>query len=234
MTTTPSRIDKIYPTLCSILSQDRRVDEIRINVPYRSLKGEKYIIPDILYSLKNVTIHRVETDLGPSTKLLPSLLDETPDTRIIVIDDDMIYGQNFVKTLISFFEKHKGYDVITIYGSNVEDGQLTKTLNHWKGSGYVDRLYGCGGYVLTPSMLGPEIFEYDVGPREAVFVDDNWISGWLNLNKIGIYMLGMLKGCTFLPSISSLRTESLCMGINKSKNNDKIVDKWFIKRGAYK
>jgi hypothetical protein len=48
MTTIPSRFNKIAPTLCSILSQSRRVDEIRLNIPYKSMKGDKYNIPNVL------------------------------------------------------------------------------------------------------------------------------------------------------------------------------------------
>ena len=34
LTTIPDRINKLAPTLCSIMTQSKRVDEIRINLPY--------------------------------------------------------------------------------------------------------------------------------------------------------------------------------------------------------
>ena len=56
MTTIPSRFNKIAPTLCSILSQTRRVDEIRLNIPYKSLKGDKYKIPKSILELEYVCL----------------------------------------------------------------------------------------------------------------------------------------------------------------------------------
>jgi hypothetical protein len=98
LTTIPDRIDKLIPTLSSIYLQSVRVDEIRLNIPLVSRKGITYVIPKYLQKCKYINIVRVE-DLGPSTKLLPTAKDEERNTRIIVIDDDQIYGSKMIERI---------------------------------------------------------------------------------------------------------------------------------------
>lgn len=234
LTTIPDRIDKMGPTLCSILTQTKRVDEIRINVPYRSMKGDKYNIPDGLKGLKYVKIYRVKKDLGPATKVLPTAADENPHTKIIVVDDDNLYGSKLVENLVKVFKARKEKDVITNYGSNIDTGSARRIYDFYKGGNkHVDVLFGCGGYILTPSMLPPGVYNYDDAPKDVFYVDDNWISGWLSLNNVKIYLMGMRYGCTFFPSLKCFGTISLSDGTNKSKRHEKITNRWFIKKGAY-
>ena len=230
MTTIPSRFNKIAPTLCSVLSQSRRVDEIRLNIPYKSLKGDKYKIPKSILKLKYVKIHRVEKDLGPSTKLLPTL-DYEPDSTIIVIDDDMIYGSELVRKLTDVFNKQKQKDVITNYGCNSKDGKFTRMNKYLWGDGYVYLLFGCGGYILNANMVPPDVFNYERGPKQAVFVDDNWISGWLHMNGIKVRTLGFSKGTLYIPNRTTNGTTALCDTVNENKSNNYIVDRWFEKLG---
>ena len=233
LTTIPDRIGKISPTLYSILNQTVRVDEIRINIPYYSMKGEKYVIPYGIKDLENIKIRRVDKDLGPATKLLPTSKYEKYDTKIIVIDDDSVYGSCFVENLVKTFKKRKERDVITTYGSDINIGSCERIYNFYRGNKHVHRLFGCGGYILTPDMLPKEIYDYSDAPKDAIYVDDNWISGWLNLNGIKIYMMGMKYGCIFFPSINCIGTISLSSGTNKNNKHERRVNRWFIKKGAY-
>lgn len=226
MTSIPSRLDKIAPTLCSILTQTRRVDEIRLNIPYISMKGDKYIIPKCFKHFKNIKIHRPEKDFGPSTKLLPTLKDEY-NSNIIVIDDDMIYGSNLVYSLVEAFNKHNQEIVITTYGCNKLDNKISRIHKFLSGNKYVYLLFGCGGYILRGNMLPNEVFEYENAPEEAKYVDDNWISGWLWMNDVNVYTLGLQKGMIYIPSYETAGTISLCNGVNHNKHNNRVVDKWF-------
>jgi len=207
------------------------VDKIQINLPRKTLKGKTYKIPRFLTKLRWVRINWVPTDLGPATKLLPTAKTENKKTRIIVIDDDNIYGYSLVNTLVSAFERRQS-DAIAIYGGMVNHNSFGGQCNYVQGNRYVDRLFGCGGYILTSQMLPSSVYDYSKAPKEAVFVDDNWISGHLNLNRIKIYMIGLKYGCSFFPAWSSVGTISLSGGVNKNHSNDYIVDQWFKKRGC--
>jgi hypothetical protein len=243
LTTIPDRIDKMGPTLCSILSQDRRVDEIRINIPFKSMKGKRYKIPKSLKHLKWVKIYRVVEDLGPSTKLLPTARSEKDNTKIIVIDDDVIYGSRFVRKIIKTFKDRKCKEAITNYGSNVNVGSGKRQWDYFRGDRYVHILFGCGGYVVTPKMLPPEVYKYNNSndsdsdsdiPPDAVYVDDNWISGWLNLNGVKVYLMGMRQGCSYFPNLRSVGTTALSNTSNKNKKHEKVVNRWFLDKGAYR
>lgn len=74
-------------------SLTKQFDEIYLGLPYYDLKGNKY--ED--FSHPNVTIVRLEEDIGPASKLLGALLKEerTKDTLIVSADDDYIYRMIF-------------------------------------------------------------------------------------------------------------------------------------------
>ncbi len=226
-TTIPDRIEKIKPTINSILSQSQKVDQIRINIPLKSSKGKKYVIPDWLKNCERVEIVRVPEDLGPSTKLLPALLDEGPNTRIIVIDDDVIYGEDTIKVLVDCFEEKDGHEAVTIFGTRVGEKLTMGTLRYAQGRRYVDIMHGHGGYIVTPKMFPDEVFDYSKGPDEAFYVDDNWISGWLRYNQVKIFMLGMKVRAVPLPNLSACGIGALHRNFNGDGKNEKIVDNWF-------
>ncbi len=95
LTTTPSRIAHIAPALKSLLDQTRKPARIHLNIPeFSTRENVPYEIPEALTRLKSLHIRRCD-DLGPGTKLIPTLADPDsgigPDTPILVIDDDRIY-----------------------------------------------------------------------------------------------------------------------------------------------
>jgi len=118
MTTIPSRIELIEPTLASLLvGQTTPLDELYIVLPRKKWvvqKGEpiKYSIPKFLETLLQ-TDHRVfllrpEYDYGPVDKLLYPLKivshqDEesaTTTSNLIYLDDDVIYGPDVIHRLV--------------------------------------------------------------------------------------------------------------------------------------
>lgn len=112
LTTTPCKIDKMEMMIKSILDQTVKVDQIVLNIP-EFYKGEKYNIPD---NYKNVlNIFTSGRDYGiAGTKLIPTILrEQDADTIIILLDDDIIYGEDFIETLINNFENNKDKCIYT-------------------------------------------------------------------------------------------------------------------------
>ncbi|MBL8791375.1 MAG: hypothetical protein JNM45_12845, partial [Rhizobiales bacterium] len=91
LTTIPSRISLLAPTLKSLMRQTRAPKRIVLNLPRMSKReGVPYVVPEFLSQLKSVEIARCE-DMGPATKAIPTLLREAPDQLVIIVDDDRIY-----------------------------------------------------------------------------------------------------------------------------------------------
>ncbi len=241
LSTIPDRIMLLGPTLASLLSQSYLPDEIALNIPYRSRKGAKYRIPKWLKNLKSVTIHRVDKDEGPGTKLLPTLRREiqTPMTKIIAVDDDNIYRSDTVETLLRVHEKYlrRGEVVaVTSYGVDVNcDGSLPSIPERIRilfiSEKETDLLQGFSGFLVTPIMLPKEAYDIYSGPPEAISVDDVWFSGWLHLNGIRIITPGF--GLSHFPIVNLgkiRKTTALANGENKDFIPDLKVIKWFRKK----
>lgn len=102
LTTIPSRLsydsdEGIKLCINSLINQNYDNYEIHFNIPFTNkLTGEEYIIPDWLKSLEKINIFRTE-DLGPATKLIPTIkrIDE-PEAIIIVVDDDLVYHTDMI------------------------------------------------------------------------------------------------------------------------------------------
>ena len=187
LTTTPKRISKIKPVINSLLDQSVSVKEIRINVPYISCKGAYYKIPKWLKNMKSVKIYRQIKDWGPATKLIPTLLDEkNRNKKIIVVDDDVIYGYYTIETLYESYQKYNldyggnqlnRKTAITMYGDAImkdskkdTDNRLyTRITNYMTGENYTDLLRGHSAYLVTRDMFPPTFYETSHFFQKSIF-----------------------------------------------------------------
>jgi hypothetical protein len=100
LTTTPERLHKLKPTISSLLDQTTKVDEIAISIPY----GKKYKIPEYLNDIAQ--IYRYAVNYGDAGNLIPTVLREREgDTKIILVKDNVIYGKDFVETIVDKSKK---------------------------------------------------------------------------------------------------------------------------------
>ena len=232
MTTIPSRINSFYYSLYSVLDQTHRVDEIIINIPYTSRKNVPYVIPSWLTRLaranKTITIHRCESDVGPITKLLPTLERYRHEhVHMIVVDDDVIYKKRHIHNLCKLSLAYPNH-AITGTGYRALNKDRTSRIYRSFGHGVkqVDVLMGVSGFLVNTTM-----FDYDrfVEGRnkcpEYVFVDDNYIS--LHLMSRNIPIISMKYGnglscpefANFMKMIFNLNSDSLCRTMNKPSSN---------------
>ena len=110
-TTSPTRIGKCGQMINSILDQSRKPDLFLLNIPELFARtGYTYIVPK--YIRKSLTVNRIDTDYGPATKIVPTVLylqnaenaaahklDLVNDNiRIIYLDDDIAYPLKMIET----------------------------------------------------------------------------------------------------------------------------------------
>ena len=95
LTTTPETIEKLRPTLLSLLDQTVRVDEISLNL----LDSKEYKIPSDFNDIVNV--FRSGKDYGNVMNVIPPILRELDtNTLIISVREGKVYGKDFVETMI--------------------------------------------------------------------------------------------------------------------------------------
>ena len=195
MTTVPKRVAHIQPVLVELLKQP--LDQIYLNIPDRSRRGQPYQIPKRLRQfirthprIKLVRCH----DHGPITKLLPTLQHEHDDETIIITFDDDIYPlpgmvERMVQALKDYPDQAIGYSGVC-WGKFPGYYQLTGT---WTQSVEVDWLEGVySGCYLRKFFDLPELlaFPQRMGlVKELSSNDDHWISGYLasrNINRISL------------------------------------------------
>lgn len=103
LTTIPSRINEIKPTIDSLKAQILRPQKIIVNIPKRYERFGTSItkFPEFLENDPMVQINIIEEDYGPATKMLGMLnLDIPPNTIVLVCDDDAEYGRFWSCTLL--------------------------------------------------------------------------------------------------------------------------------------
>lgn len=210
-TTSPSRLYRVEPVIKSILNQDYNVSSIEINLPDKYKNKEEYVIPDFLDS-KNyerfidpkVYIIRTGRDIGPSSKIIPTLLryKDDSDAYVVSIDDDHIYPNNLISTLVKGLHL---YGPKAVYGIGGQDIYLTPkmgiSLYSFEKTCKVATLEGVFGVLYNPRLCtrnskGVSCVDdlnsyYDkiMNCSECITSDDLTISNYLAMNKIDIIKL---------------------------------------------
>jgi hypothetical protein len=119
LTTIPSRIQYIQKTIDSLLQQSVAIDEIYVAIPQKKLTPEKSSLNYDLSVLQKlqVTIVELDYDYGPVCKLIGALIKErNPETKIITVDDDVIYPKDTLKDLL---EQHQSGEATSFGGASL-------------------------------------------------------------------------------------------------------------------
>ena len=245
MTTLPSRIRNIRTTIASLLDQSIAPEKIILNLPKYSRREQiGYAIPRYLKNHPSILVNEIEEDLGPATKLLPTLkLFEGSDTLIIVADDDEIYPKGLIENYLSHADRFPT-SVMSLVGWDApEDFKHTSKQvlygaigDRPKGSMKVikptrtDCVQGASTFAVRPGFFTESIFLYADAPKEAFYVDDIWVSGHLAKNQVPVYIIpapfrfARMKVLTHL-----VLSETLHKKENRSGENNNVLYGFFKK-----
>jgi hypothetical protein len=200
LTTSPSRLLLLEPVIQSILRQDYPISHIEINLPEKYKNKEEYIIPDFLKKYERVKIFRIEKDIGPATKIIPTILRyredfSSPETFIISLDDDHYYPSQIATTLLKGLALYGDKNIYTIGGINMYVGanNTLTSINVYK-TAPVDVLEGVFGVLYNPRLFESDILDYInkvIECKECLTSDDITISNYLAWKKIKIIRLNL-------------------------------------------
>jgi hypothetical protein len=98
---TEDNINRIKPSVNSILDQGVRVSDIGLTLPYK-------LYGNIKGSLKKVlSLYGYNKDYKDSQNFVCSVLREPEgETKIILLEPDIIYGEDFIETIVEKSEKN--------------------------------------------------------------------------------------------------------------------------------
>lgn len=191
LTTIPSRLPHLEWTLKSLMRQTVAPARIVLNLPrFSRREGCAYEVPERLRTLAAVEIREVE-DLGPATKLVPTLLAEPADRMIVTLDDDRIYPAKLIETLERAARADP--DGAFAFGgwivpADYVDRPTTVASNFFMrppapvratrlgAPKAVDVPLGFCGYLVRPRFFDlAALTDWSAAPDCAFFVDDVWI-----------------------------------------------------------
>jgi len=234
LTTLSERVDCIEPTLYSLLDQSVLPKKIIVWVPKYSVREQKNISVEDLPSIPLVEFRVVEHDLGPITKLIPSLIEygQNPNQRIICLDDDIIYSRNLIESYEAESRK-KPEAALAIIGYDVPANFIDKNRFDTKVYGTdiqnfveVDVVTGYGSFMIKPSFFAQH-FLTEQRPKEAYFTDDLCVSGHLAQQGIKKYIFPVNWGFSHLKRLSSWSDYSLSNSVNKDGVNNEVMMRYY-------
>lgn len=177
LTTLPSRIGLLAPTLDSLLAQSRPPDRIVLAIPPTSRReGRGYELPPELTDEAawdgRLEIVRTEDDHGPGTKLLGSLAAVSEPSILVVVDDDVVYAPYMLQKLVEAqrADHSRSFSFYAYREGGITVGQ------------------GCDGFSFwTPNLDGIADWAQPILDQPALFVhDDLWISFFLQRRGVRI------------------------------------------------
>ncbi|WP_146131641.1 glycosyltransferase family A protein [Chromobacterium amazonense] len=226
MTTISSRIDSITPCLKSLLEQNYDNYEVILNISESPYLIDAGISKEIAQREipKDIKLSFVE-NTGPYRKLLPTLQNCSDNTPIITVDDDVIYPNNFISTLIT---ANSIYDCpIAFRGREITvNDKRINNYNGWKknnltGSGMAKLPTGKDGILYRKRYFHKNVFNIDLAKKIAPTTDDIWFKWHTALNGFN----SVLIFNSLLESFDCVQTDgdSLFESFNKHTNNDHVI-----------
>jgi hypothetical protein len=192
LTTIPSRIDRIEPTLRSLARQSVQPAAIYLNLPKESRREKTaYRPPAFLERYPQMNVNWCDQDWGPATKLFGVLSRETdPATCIVTVDDDKQYHSEMLADYLHYAPLlphcalgRRGWILRRPELTWPNMSYLPKTRDIRKPVS-VDVLTGVGSVLYRRGFFDDNVMDYSDYPGEAFFVDDICICGYLARKRI--------------------------------------------------
>ena len=198
-TTSPTRIYKIEKMMNAIINQTVKPYLIILNIPkifHRT--NETYQIPDYLNSIYDkFVINHIETDYGPATKIYPTIKylrdnNYTLDTRIIYLDDDIVYLPKMIESYKKRIESSLNIynkSVLCTSGFDFINLKITPARQDKKKCSIVE---GYGSVCVSLACFSDDFEEYFLNiikSKDCFLSDDITLSNYFHKKSIPCYIL---------------------------------------------
>lgn len=113
---------QIKPFINSILDQTVRVDDIAVSIPYKNISSIPSNIKKVL-SLYGTSVQY--SDSG----VCHALREPEANTKIILLEPNVVYGQDFIEKMVDFSDKNPGKMIISKYAKLIKPKFFDKNLS---------------------------------------------------------------------------------------------------------
>lgn len=117
-----SDLSKIKPFINSILDQTVRVDDIAVSIPYKNMQNIPSNIKKVL-SLYGTSVQY--SDSG----VCHALREPEANTKIILVEPNVVYGQDFIEKMVDFSDKNPSKMIISKYAKLIKPKFFDKNLS---------------------------------------------------------------------------------------------------------
>jgi len=111
----------------------------------------------------------------------------------MVVDDDRVYPRDAVETYLHYNEQLP--DAALCF----RGAAMPRNLD-WRNAKMIRAselrepqpaavMTGCGSYLIQPRFFDESLWDYSQAPQGAFYMDDIWISGWLNRRNVKRYVV---------------------------------------------
>lgn len=229
MTSIPSRIDKSWITVESLLRQTYKPDKILLWLAEDEFKKQSIPLELIEQQKRGLQIRYCEN--LRSYKKFYFTVKENPMDYIVTVDDDMIYAEDMLEKLVKTYVANPGYIVCNrSHYVKKRNGKLC-VYNRW--IKYEDRKYiseiptfhnffiGCAGTLIPFFKMNKEVMSKELFLELSPSADDVWlnINAWIS----NIKTINTKNFFRYMIAIDSSSEEGLYkVNVEKRKNDEQI------------
>lgn len=176
--TNKTNFSDIKPTINSILDQTVHADQIILSTQ----KPTDIVVPDYLVSQRIINVHRMcENYKGLLCLLSPLIREKDADTKIILVSDNQVYGEDFIETLVEASEQAPN-SVIFTRGYNAKKSLALGEKVYTPHENDVIDL--TGGVLVKPKFFEEDILNLESQPENIENNPDVFLSSYLHKKKI--------------------------------------------------
>ncbi len=223
LTTYPKRIKSAGIAIASIMNQTYRADKIVLTLnesQFPHHRFPKIIKEEIKAGLEIIWI---KDDLRPHNKYFYAM-QKYPNDIIITIDDDEVYQQDLIETLVASY-KNNSESIscmlarkITIQNNNILPYK-TWTIDTPENTPSTQLLaLGIGGVLYPPKLINKELFNADSIKKLGLKADDLWLKIMQIITNppVKVVKAGKFKTGNQVPTsqLTNLMDDNVCSGEN--------------------
>lgn len=182
LTSFPDRLDSLYETLLTLLSQTYKPNAIELWLAQSQFKDK--IVPAKISKLKKYGLEiKWCKDIKSYKKLIPGLI-EHPDSIIITVDDDAVYKKDMVEKLMkSYYQNQNDVHCHLVYKYAALNNTLIKLKGQTEKLAYANRIVGIGGVLYPPNSLYKDVINEELFTSLCPNNDDIWFWFMAILNE---------------------------------------------------